>query len=1011
MKKRITISLLLTISCSALVAQNWQWAKQASPSLRNNEIIGTSINNNGDVFACGYYITSLNIGTTTYLSVNFPGDYQNFIAKYNSAGVAQWLRNIEPQGPDATAGMEVSSDTLGNCYVASGYGYISSGPGGSFGYASSYGGFHYLRKINSSGSDVWVQTPTFGSNSGCSFESMKTDGAGNTYITGPFQGTVTFGSITLTSVTNEDVFIVKYDPSGFVEYAKQATAYGPAKGHSIDVDYAGNVVVVGEFQSDITFGTTTLTSNGGRDYFMVRLDNTGNVVWAKSYGSNYDDELWGVAIDYPRIYVTGNFGANFTFGSLSLTTHGLQDIMVACTDMSGNELWALSNGGGSDRDLGYDITTDHNGGVYASGNYNGPATFGTTNLTGADGAYVAKYDINGNQQWVKKVVGTSMSASGKSISANSNAEIVMAGTFCCFGSTLDFSSSSFSLNANGGPGNYGSGFYLAKLGNCNMAVSAGSNVSISCSDTTLLTATGGTSYSWAPSTGLVTNNTASVQAHPVATTTYTCTIGEASGCTSTAMVTVTVTGGPTISLTGTTSVCQGASTQLTAGGGATNYAWLPTTGVSNPTIANPTITPTNLTTYTVTATDTYGCASSAAVTITVNPTYSSNINASICQGATYTFPDNTTATSATVHTSHLSSAYTCDSSIVTTLTINPVYSSNVNATICQGDTYTFPDNTTTTSATVHTSHFSTIFSCDSSIVTTITVNPIFSSNVSASICQGDTYTFPDNTTATSATVYTSHFSTMYSCDSRITTTLAINSLPTINVASGASVFCADAGNTALLGLPSGGSWSGIGVSGNTFSPTVSGAGNFTAVYTFTNGNGCTNKDSIAMTVNSLPLLSVTAADTLLCVNHSDETLLALPSGGNWSGNGIIGSSFSPTTAGAGTHIITYSFTDGNGCSNSVSLTMTVDLCTDVNEINNNNSISIYPNPTDGQFTISLSKGNAKIIITDLLGKEIKTINLTGKQLVIEKDEMKAGIYFIQTTDENKNVTKKKIIIQ
>ncbi|MEI6766842.1 MAG: T9SS type A sorting domain-containing protein [Bacteroidota bacterium] len=675
MKKIITIFVTITISLSSF-AQNWQWVKRANPSLRSNEIIGTSINNNGEVFACGYYVTSLNIGTGTDLSVNFPGDYQNFVAKYNSAGVAQWLRNIEPQGPNATAGMEVSSDTLGNCYVASGYGYISSGPGGNLGYASSYGGFHYLRKINSTGSDVWMQTPTFGSNSGCSFESMKTDGAGNTYITGPFQGTVTFGSITLTSVTYEDVFIAKYDPSGLVEYAIQATPYGHARGHSIDVDYAGNVVVVGEFQSDITFGTTTLTSNGGRDYFMVRLDPAGNVLWAKSGGSNYDDKLWGVAIDYPRIYVTGNFGANFTFGSLPLTTNGLQDIMVACTDMSGNELWALSNGGGSDRDLGYDITTDHNGGIYASGNYNGPATFGTTILTGADGAYIVKYDISGNQQWVKKVVGTSMSASGKSISANRNTEIVMAGTFCCFGSTLDFSSSSFSLNANGVPGNYGSGFYLAKLANCNMAVSAGSNVSISCSDTTLLTATGGTSYSWAPSTGLVTSNTASVQAHPLTTTTYTCTIGEPSGCSSSAMVTVTVTGGPTVSLTGTTSICQGESTQLIAGGSAISYSWLPTTGVNNPNIANPIITPTNTTTYTVTAIDTNGCAISEAVPITVNPTYSSSVSDSMCFGETYTFPDGTTSTIATIHTSHFNTVENCDSSIVTTLTINCIVGIN-----------------------------------------------------------------------------------------------------------------------------------------------------------------------------------------------------------------------------------------------------------------------------------------------------------------------------------------------
>ena len=86
--------------------------------------------------------------------------------------------------------------------------------------------------------------------------------------------------------------------------------------------------------------------------------------------------------------------------------------------------------------------------------------------------------------------------------------------------------------------------------------------------------------------------------------------------------------------------------------------------------------------------------------------------------------------------------------------------------------------------------------------------------------------------------------------------------------------------------------------------------------------------------------------------------------------------------------------------------------TSINE-NNTNSFELYPNPTTSQTTINFAveQTNTTIRITDVLGKEIKTINFTGRQLTIEKGELKAGIYFIQTTDENKNVTKKKIIIQ
>lgn len=76
-------------------------------------------------------------------------------------------------------------------------------------------------------------------------------------------------------------------------------------------------------------------------------------------------------------------------------------------------------------------------------------------------------------------------------------------------------------------------------------------------------------------------------------------------------------------------------------------------------------------------------------------------------------------------------------------------------------------------------------------------------------------------------------------------------------------------------------------------------------------------------------------------------------------------------------------------------------------------IIISPNPFTSQTTITFSEAqkNTTINIKDIVGKEINTINFTGRQLVIDKAEMKAGIYFVQTTDEQKHICNKKIIIQ
>ncbi len=85
----------------------------------------------------------------------------------------------------------------------------------------------------------------------------------------------------------------------------------------------------------------------------------------------------------------------------------------------------------------------------------------------------------------------------------------------------------------------------------------------------------------------------------------------------------------------------------------------------------------------------------------------------------------------------------------------------------------------------------------------------------------------------------------------------------------------------------------------------------------------------------------------------------------------------------------------------------------VSELDAANLVSIYPNPFTSQTTISFeeSQSNTGIKITDVLGKEIKTIHFTGKECVIEKGEMEKGIYFVQITSGNKNTVNRKIIVQ
>jgi hypothetical protein len=85
----------------------------------------------------------------------------------------------------------------------------------------------------------------------------------------------------------------------------------------------------------------------------------------------------------------------------------------------------------------------------------------------------------------------------------------------------------------------------------------------------------------------------------------------------------------------------------------------------------------------------------------------------------------------------------------------------------------------------------------------------------------------------------------------------------------------------------------------------------------------------------------------------------------------------------------------------------------VKDIQNENTVTIAPNPFNSQSTLSFSYEQIKtnITITDILGKEIKSTTFSGKQYIIEKGEMKPGIYFVRTIDLQKHICNKKIIVQ
>ncbi len=149
-------------------------------------------------------------------------------------------------------------------------------------------------------------------------------------------------------------------------------------------------------------------------------------------------------------------------------------------------------------------------------------------------------------------------------------------------------------------------------------ITVGANADICIGASTTLSAGGGATYQWSPTTGLSDPTIANPTASPTVTTTYMVTVTTVNGCEAESAMTVTVHNPPTVEATGATEICEGESTTLGAGT-FTQYLWSPSTGLSSTTAATPSASPTTTTTYTVTVTDNFGCTATDQVTVNVRP--------------------------------------------------------------------------------------------------------------------------------------------------------------------------------------------------------------------------------------------------------------------------------------------------------------------------------------------------------------------------------------------------------
>jgi len=248
---------------------------------------------------------------------------------------------------------------------------------------------------------------SFGGSTADEVLDAATDQNGNILMTGYFTGINSFGSAILQSSGNSDVLIIKTNPTGGLIWAINAGGPNEDRATSITTDNSGNTYITGYFNSTATFGSITLTGQG-RDAFVAKIDPNGTFLWAKAMGGQFSDTGYGVEVDNSgNVFCTGQYKGNGIFGSSTFNstidpTSGLpsHDIFLSKLNSSGTFLWT-KDGKAKYDDKGIALTTDDLGNCYLTGQFSDTITFQNTypNVFFNSGLII-KFDGNGNEQWV-----------------------------------------------------------------------------------------------------------------------------------------------------------------------------------------------------------------------------------------------------------------------------------------------------------------------------------------------------------------------------------------------------------------------------------------------------------------------------------------------------------------------------------------------------------------------------------------------------------------------------------
>lgn len=302
--------------------------------------------NAGNVYITGYFQ-----GTTTFSGtpITSVGAQDVFVAKYNGAGVLQWVRRGGGTGADL--GMGIAVDNAGNVIVT-----------GEFRNTADFGAINltagatdaFVTKYDPSGTVLWAKKGGGPDNS--RGMDVAVDASGNVYAMGQFSNDITFDILQTNNIFNA-IYLVKFTAAGAEQWFRKIGGATSNIGYSVDVDAGANVYVTGDFTGSLVFFPNTgspLTNPYLNRIFVAKYSTSGNLEWSRADGS--DNELSSRRVTIGpngEVYLGGWFKCVLSeysdaYGEGTFNSVGYKDGFVARYDAGGNWVWSRNFGGRQD---------------------------------------------------------------------------------------------------------------------------------------------------------------------------------------------------------------------------------------------------------------------------------------------------------------------------------------------------------------------------------------------------------------------------------------------------------------------------------------------------------------------------------------------------------------------------------------------------------------------------------------------------------------------------------------